>query len=351
MRSCLAVWIRASLIVVVAGACGSGAPDSLDRATGPVSTTPPLVNLRPPITILPDGEFGDTLQIAPGQTLEVAAFYLAAGGVKVRASGATWSSSDVGVVTVNLNGVVTAVMPGVATLSAGYLQSSATRTIRVATTNGTATVRMISVMDYPVTMNPNVGVPATLAYGAQSDQVIPAGTLQLSLAGVAPITSFNDPALYGLQTFVGFLPAGAHETFVAVSNKWCADPICSGPTMAWLPDLTEAVPPSRARVRVMLAAQETYVDAYNVFITKPGEGASVVTLVGCYLDWPFSFTGYTDRDPGDLDVVLLINKFSVNASAPEAARFHVTATAGHATTFIISGSDRSSLKVLSVVDR
>ena len=110
-------------------------------------------------------------------------------------------------------------------------------------------------------------------------------------------------------------------------------------------------PASSAPVRVMLAAQQTYGDAYNVFITKPGERASVVTLVGCYLDWPFSFTAYADRGPGDLDIVLLINKFSVNPSAPEAARFHVTATAGHATTFIISGSNRASLKILSVVDR
>ena len=345
------VWIRASLVAVVAGGCGSDSPNS--SVTGTVTVPPPPTAPPPLVTILPDGEFGDTLQIAPGQTLELAAFYQASGGRDhyVRGSEATWSSNNAVSVTVSQSGVATGVTPGVAKITANLLRSSATRTIRVAPTSGTATIRMISVIDSTVAMHPGVGVPATLAYGAVSEQVIPAGTLQLSFDGVPPIASLFNPAFYGLQTFLGFLPAGTHATFVAVSNEWCSDPLCSGPTIAWLDDRTEAVPASSAPVRVMLAAQQTYSDAYNVFITRPGERASVETLIGCYLDWPFGFTAYTDRDPGDFDIVLLINKFSVDPSAPEAARFHVTATAGHATTFIVSGSSPSSLKILSVVDR
>jgi uncharacterized protein YjdB len=311
-----------------------------------------IVNVRDAqatFAILPDGEFGDTLQIAPGQTLQLTpfAYYNVPGWPIFPAAQVTWSSSNAGTATVSQSGVVTGVAPGAATITASILQHPVTRTIRVATTNGTTTIRMISAADAysTVTMHPNVGTPATLAYGAVSEQVVPAGTLQLSFDGIPPLTGFYDPSIYGVQVFLGFLPAGGHETFIAVSNESFAS--YSGPAaIAWLEDRTEAVPADSSVVRVVLATS----GGYNVFLTDPGAPPTLVTLRGCYLDWPFGYTAYTGRSPGNFDIVLLAGKLSPQGFGPEAARFRVTATAGHATTFILTGRDLSP-NVFSVVDR
>ncbi len=300
-------------------------------------------------TILPDGEFGDTVQIAPGESLQLGAlaYYDAPGRPTTPTGQVTWSSSDSGIATVSQSGRVTGASPGYATITANLLQHPATRTLRVATTSGTATIRLVGAADdyYTVTMHPNVGVPATLAYGAVSEQVVPAGTLQLSFDGIPPLITDYDPSIYATQVFLGFLPAGAHETFVAVSNMDYAS--YSGPVnIAWLDDRTEPVPADSSLVRVVLATP----GGHNVFFTDPGASATLPALSGCYLDWPFGYTAYSGRSPGAFDIVLQTGKFSNQGFGKEAARFHVTATAGHAMTFILTGQELA-LRLVSVVDR
>lgn len=298
-------------------------------------------------SILPDAEFGDTLQVAPGEPLNLVpvAYFDVPGRPTFPTGQVTWSSSDAGVASVSQAGLVAGVAPGLATVTASILQHPVMRTIRVAATSGSVTIRMISAADAlsSVTMRPNSGVPATLAPGAVSDQVIPAGTLQVSFDGIPPAgTSFN-PLAYAVEVFFGFLPAGAHETFIAVSNPQAREAI------AWFDDRTEAVPADSSVVRLLLA---TFAPGFNVFFTDPGAPATVVTLAGCYLDGPFAYTDYSGRSPGDFDIVLLGGKLQPNPSlGPEAARFHVTASAGHAMTFILTGNSTSTLNVRSLVDR
>jgi uncharacterized protein YjdB len=318
-----------------------------DKISGTLAVT--VRNPQLAFTILPDAEFGDTLQAAPGETLNLVpvAYNDIPGRPTTPTGQVTWSSSDSGVATVSQMGLVTGVAPGMATVTANILQHPATRTIRVAAASGTATIRMISAADAlpTVTMHPNSGVPATLAPGAASEQVIPAGTLQLSLDGILPLTTGSafDPTGYDLQVFFGFLPAGAHETFIAVSNPQASEAI------AWFNDRTKPVPADSSVVRLLLA---TFAPGFNVFFTDPGAPATVVALAGCYLDGPFAYTDYSSRSPGDFDIVLLGGKLQPNPNlGPEVARFHVTATAGHALTFVLTGNSMSALKVVSLVDR
>jgi hypothetical protein len=321
-------------------------------ATDDMITAAIVVNVKnahPLSAILPDGEFGDTVQIAPGQSLQLAAlaYYDTPGWPTAPTGQVTWSSSDSGIATVTQSGRVTGAAPGDATITANLVQHPATRTIRVAATSGTTTIRMISAADFstPVTMHPNVGVPATLGYGAVSEQVVPAGTLQVSFDGFPPLTPNYDPNVYASQVFLGFLPAGAHETFIAVTNSVYA--LYNGlVNIAWLDDRTQAVPADSSLVRVVLATS----GGHNVFFTEPGASPTLAALTGCYLDWPFGFTEYSGRSPGAFDIVLQTGKFSTQGFGKEAARFHVTASAGHAMTFILTGQE-SALQLISVVDR
>jgi uncharacterized protein YjdB len=314
-----------------------------DTISGSVAVT---VNDAPlAVAILPAGEFGDTVQLAPGQSFQFAAFaYYDVPGLPLRPTGqVTWSSSAEGVATINQTGMVTGVASGSTTIVASMLQHQATRVIRVAPSPGTTTIRMISAANafYTVTMHPSAGVPATLTYGASSEQVVPAGTLQLSLDGISPSLSDYEPDIWGLQSFFGFLPAGSHETFITFTN-----PAWPTASIAWLDDRTAPVPADSSAVRAVLGAA----GKLNLFFTEPGKPASLAALLACYLDWPFGYTAYTSRTPGNFDIVLLGARTDVGFG-PELRRFPVTAAAGHATTFIITGGDPSSMSIFSVVDR
>jgi hypothetical protein len=316
-----------------------------DTITGSVAVT---VNDAPlAVAILPPGEFGDTVQLAPGQGLQfVPIAYYAIPGDPARPTGlVTWSSTADGIATVSQTGVVTGVAPGSATIVANVLQHQAARTIRVVPTAGTATIRMISAADNygPVSIHPSTGVPATLVWGGASEQVVPAGTLQLSLDGIPPSLSDYNLGTYGLQAFLGFLPAGSHETFIAVTN-----PDYPGGAIAWLNDRTTPVPADSSVARAFFAAP----GKYNLFFTDHDAPASLEALLACYLDWPFGYTAYSSRMPGAFDIVLLGER-TTQGYGPELARFPVTASAGHASTFIITGStsNPASLRIFSVVDK
>lgn len=286
--------------------------------------------------------------VAPGQSVQLTAveYFTHTGFTRTPAS-VTWASSDVSIATVTVRGVtsavVTGVAPGVVTITAHIDQYLAQEPMHVQQTPGTATIRMIDATPVvsSVTMHPNSGTPVTLSYGAISQQTIVAGSLQLLLDTIPPLPSGRygyDPASFDLRVFYGLVPAGTHQTFVAVGNY---PPV----VIAWLSDRTDPVPADSAVVRVVMAAGGGY--GFNVYFTSPGAPMSVLALQGCYLDWPFGYTAYADRVPGAFDIVLQGGK---GLNGPEAARFPVTPAAGHATTYIITGKDTTSLTVLPVVD-
>ena len=291
---------------------------------------------------------GDPLLVAPGQMMQLTPIeYYNTPARPTRVPGhVSWTSDDPGIARVNDSGVVTGVAAGSTTVRAIVDQVPAAREIKVMATAGTATIRLISAANgYPtVTMHPNSGTTVTLPYGQAVEQTVPAGTLQMSLDGIPPLTSFYYPSIFDVQVFYGFLPAGSHNTFIAVSNTMYAS--YSGPAgIAWLSDRTNPVPQDSAVVRAVLATDA----GYNVYFTSTGGPMSNVTLRGCYLDWPYGYTAYADRIPGDFDIVLQSGKFST--AGPEATRFHVTAPAGHATTFLVTGKDLSSLHVTAITDQ
>lgn len=288
-----------------------------------------------------------TLLVAPGQLLQLTPieYYSSTPRPTRPPAQVSWTSDDDGIARVSAGGVVTGVAPGSTTIRAMIDQHPAERAVQVVATAGTATIRMISLAnDYPaVTMHPNTGATAILPYGGISEQTVPAGPLQLSLDGIPPLTSFFAPAIFDVQVFTGFLPPGTHHTFVAVNNTMYAS--FAGPAaIAWLTDRTEPVPADSAAVRMLLATD----GGYNVYFTRPGESMNLLALRGCYLDWPYGYTEYADQPPGDFDIVLQGGKFGT--SGPEVARFHVSAPAGRATTFLVTGKDVTALHVTPVVD-
>ena len=314
------------------------------------SATTEVIVLATAVAILPDRGFGQVLQLAPGQTLQFTSVEYAPNDQSIISiNQGAWSSSDTTVASVSQGRLVTAVAPGTATITVTTPSARSTLNLSIASTGGSATIRMISVVDAipTVTIRPSVGSPARLSYGDVSVQTVPAGTVQVSFDGTPPIlTTFND-FLFGLQDFVGVLQPTSHETFIAINNLW--SPNYYGPLLiASLEDRVTPVPPDSAAVRAVLGT----LYGYAVMFTEPGAPASSGDLQGCLSGGPFGTSDYDGRSPGVFDIVLLYANCDLDGfSDEEAARFHVTATAGQAMTFIITGSDPSTFKMLSVVDR
>lgn len=299
------------------------------------------------VAILPDGEFGDTLQLAPGQTLQLSRYKYQVSSpdtVLTPTDATTWSSSRSDLVTVSNTGMLTALGAGVTLISVAVDQSVATRPVRVAATPGTTTVRFVNAADAlsDITLVPNTTAPVHLIFGGVQEATVPAGTLQVAVSGVQPVATYFDPNWIDVQQFLGFLPAQTHTTFVAVGNTDYSG-FTGNLTLAALFDWTALVPADSVEVRVMLATT----GGYNVYFTPPGVPVGVLFLQGCYLDWPFGFTDYAARAPGAFDIVLQAGK---GITGPEAARFHVTPDPGHAVTYVLTGKSVSALTVLTLVD-
>jgi hypothetical protein len=295
------------------------------------------------VGILFGAALNEILLVAPGQAAQLTAFeYSTHTYLTRKPAQITWSSSDASLATVSATGLVTGVAPGMVTITANVDQHPTTQQVHVQNSPGTATIRMINASDAvpSVTMHPNSGSPVTLPYAAMSEETIAAGSLQMSLDGVSATYSrdYYNPLFFGLSVFYGLVPVGAHQTFVAVDSY-------SPVVIAWLSDRTDPVPPDSAVVRAMLAVG---VSGYNVYFTSTGAPMGVLALQGCYLDWPFGYTSYAGRAAGNFDIVLQGGK---GLDGPEVARFHVTPSAGHAMTYIITGKDAASLKLIPVVDK
>lgn len=344
------------VVTVVDGTVTASAPGTATirlRAGAASDSLPVTVDASITTVVLPLGEFGDTIRIAMGQHLQLWGYALYAHGQQQPPPAPfTWSSSDPAVAIVDGNGLVTATGAGTATISAIAHGATGTRRIRVAETPGTVSVRLVNANRAfsSLTLRINSGSATPLSVGESIVSTLPAGTIQVAADGFVPvILGLTTLDWSRVQQFTGFLPTGTRATFVAFGGGGYENYF--GPvSVAALWDRTDPVPPDSALVRVVISASGgTYGGGYNVYLTEPDAPMSVMTLQACYLDWPFGYTDYVGRTPGAFDIVLQGGKFGTNG--PEVARFQVNAAAGHATTFIVTGTTPANLQVLALTDR
>jgi hypothetical protein len=310
--------------------------------TTPLSVTP--IPAASTMAVQPLGEFGDTIQVAPGETFQLTSYaYGQCLGrpVVVQTALVTWTSTRPDLATVSNSGLVTAIAEGAVEIRASMGQLVGVRPFTIVSTPGTVTVRFIHAGDdaTAMTLRPNTGAPVTLAFGDVREETLPAGTLQVTVDGVPSLTRYYSEFI-AAQQFVGFLPAGTHLTLVGTANPYASyiGPVILAPLWDW----SDPVPADSARVRVVLAS-----GGYNVYFAPPGAPIGMLFLRGCYLDWPYGVTDYAARPGGAFDILLQEGK---DLTGPVTARFPVVPQVGHATTYIITGLP-SSLKVLTLVDR
>ena len=298
------------------------------------------------LALVPLPEFGDTIRLAPGQRLRLFAieYDVIDAAVSSSVDPTTWTSSRGQVAGVSDSGIVQGIATGVTVISASVDGLHATRTIEIAPTVGTASVRFVNALDTAahIALVPGAGAPVDLAYlGVSGRTVVPAGTLQVLAPKYPPTALFYFAEFLDAQQYTGFLPANSGATFIITPNSY---PLYGGPLMlAPIWDYGAPVPPDSVMVRVVLA---TY-GGYNVYYAAPGAPVSTLALQGCYLDWPYGVNNYAAHDTGTFDIVLQAGK---SFSAPEVARFRVSPTPGRATTFVLAGKSVSALTVLAVED-
>jgi uncharacterized protein YjdB len=301
--------------------------------------------------ILPSGEFGDTIEVAPGQNLQLFAFqYRLPRRLVTAVAPPVWTSSDQNVATVTGSGLVRGIELGTTTITVDMDGALARRTIRVAGASGSVQIRLVNATTTsdPVVLRSNAGPPVTLAFGQAFQQTVVTGTYQTFVEGSA-ITSLEfDPASLEVQQYTGYLKAGTRATFVAVGNGGYTN--FGQVTFAPLWDWNGPIAADSVAVRVLFSASGgVYGAGYNVFLTPPEGPTDAAYLTGCYLDWPFGMTPYQMRPLGAFDIVLEAAKFRTHGA--EAGRFHITPPPGHAVTYILLGTSPSTLRVLPLVDQ
>lgn len=300
------------------------------------------------VIIIPQGEFGDTLVVAPGQSIRLTGIeYQIFSGMVVDppADLIAWTSSDPALARVDpswLTGVVTGLAAGnvTVTLSIGDLRAS--RTIRVESTPGAATVRVLHAGPglTTITLTPGTAPPMQLGFGEVWEATVPAGTLQI----LNPAGERNplEPYSFEIQQFTGFLPAQSRLTLIVIANTFWT-PLFGQVTLLPLWDLNAPVATNQVMVRVVLTTEM----GYNVYIVPPGAPIGTVFLQGCYLDWPYGVTAYASLNAGSYDVVLQDGK---SLNAPESTRFRITPQPGRATTYVLVGPP-SALQILTLLDQ
>jgi len=297
------------------------------------------------LAVMPRGEFGDTIELAPRSTVQLSSYVYSDVSAYLESAHASWISTRPDVATVSADGLVTAIRGGTAEIVASGGPGIASRYIRVAPSPGTVSVRFVHAGDGlpPVTLHQNVGAPLVLGFGDVREETISAGTLQVTIDGYpAYLPSRFDPSALELQQFTGFIPAGTGATIVVVggpSVTGLAGPVALAPLWDW----NKPVPTDSARVRVVLATN----GGYNVYLVPLGERMEIAFLQGCYLDWPYGVTDYAARSAGEFDIVLEPKWLPGQV----AGRFRVTPQPGRATTYILAGETETALKLWTFVDR
>jgi hypothetical protein len=301
------------------------------------------------MTLLPRGEFGDTIQLAPGQTLQFSHLeYDRQTTAQQQSQGVVgnWESSDPTIAAVSDSGLVTARTAGNTRVTLAFGSVTDSRVIRVAPTAGSASLQIVNAdPDGPLQFRSNSGrstIP--LDFGAVHEQTIAAGTLFVTADGVQPTSPPWCNCFDGqqpIQQFLGFLPNGSKLTLVATHNAFGYAMV---PLWGWDGPIASDI----AVVRVVWAVSETYAYSYNVYLADVAAPMSNVFLVACYLDWPYAVTGYSARPARPFDIILQRAKFGTES--PEATRLTVTPVAGSATTYIITGSGPAAFHVMAVPD-
>jgi hypothetical protein len=311
-----------------------------DVATGVTVAPPPVV-----LEIVPYNEFGDTIQLAPGQQLQFSAvkFDRSNNTISRADSGSTgsWGSSRPDVAMVSPSGLVTAVAEGDAQIAFSLDPLTAYRPLRIKRTPGTATVRFVNGYNGSVTVRANDGEPVlSLGYADVQQETIPAGTLFATIDGhplgwqPSSCSCFN--AVW--NGFVGLLPADSRLTLYAISSQ---QEFFLAPLWDWKGPIAS----DSAMVRVFIATA----DGANVYLTDPGAPMGVRFLEGCYLDGNSAFTDYIARAAKPFDIVFQTGK---GVNGPETARFSVTPQRGTAVTYVFTGPATSpSMRMLTLVDQ
>ena len=350
------------LTAVGLGTAGIRAQSGNLAATTKVRVTQAAVPPDTNLLVMPQGEFGDTIQLALGTTVQMSSYLYSdrppASPLSPDTASflspvlATWTSTRPDVATVSAIGITTAVQEGTSEIRAAVGRLMVSRYIRVTPSQGTISLRFVhaGAIVSPVTLHQNVGAALSLAFGDVRAETASAGTVQVTLDGYPLYLpdhlgqgGGNPPfgeAVLDLQQFTGFLPAGTQATIVVTGgpgNSNLVGPVALAPLWDW----NEPVATDSARVRVVLAT----VGGYNVYFVPPGAPKGTVFLQGCYLDWPYGVTDYAARAAGDFDIVLE-PKWDLTR---EAGRFRVTPQPGHATTYILVGT-QSTLQVWPLVD-
>lgn len=330
-------------------AVGAGTT-TIRASTAKLSATASVAVRVLAVSVLPQGEFGDTIQLAPGQTLQLSAYEYDRNNFSRivepdAGSQPVWASDSPDVATVTSSGLVTAVAEGRARMGVSFGSLTGYRPIRVAQISGSVTVRFVNAVGDldALTLRSNTAEPVSqLRFGEVREQTVPAGTLFVTVDGFPPSSPpWCRDCLDGApptQEFIGFLRANTRATLVATSSL-------VGFALAPLWDWNGPVAADSAMVRVLLAATD---GGFNVYFVDPGAPMGVLFLRGCYLDWPYGVTAYSARPAKPFDIVLQYGK---GVTGPESARFTVTPEAGRATTYILAGQSTETLRVITLVDR
>ena len=298
-------------------ATGGGVTGSIQVAVGNAAATVLVVDYA--LELSPPGSWQYNATLAPGQAMQLRATAKNSNG-QVYSPQPTliWQSAHPNFATVDSSGLVTAIAIG-------------TSTIRLVHAVGDAGT---------VTFLARTTPPTTLAFGESRELGLPAGVLQMALAGLPTLSNTSSNSDHA---FSGPLLAGKHYTFIAAGSG-----LNNAVLLPFLDD-HPAIPSGLSMVRIVMAGQ--YEASYNgnlLYLVDtgapipPGSPADGDFEAGSVLAWGA-------RPAGAFDIVL-VDIAATGATGAEAARFTVTPTPGRATTYIITGATKASLQLVQVED-
>ncbi|MES1259970.1 MAG: Ig-like domain-containing protein, partial [Gemmatimonadota bacterium] len=264
-------------------------------------------------------------------------------------AGLTWQSDRPDIASVGPDGLVTAAATGVAVITARYGALTRDFTIRVgAFGSGNAVIRLMHGTGEagPITFQARNGPLATLNFGESTELTVPAKSIQMVLSGVSgnPIYSAAP-----FDAFNGYLAPAQHYTIFSGGTTTYT------PTILALLDHHDPVAADQSLIRlVMVGSYAANYYGNNIYFVDPGASIAGGGLVACYFDAPTAI-GYYTRPPVPFDIVIADAGFfsaatSITTPDVEAARFQVTPVAGRATTYVITGSSRATLRITALVD-